>query len=381
MNLELTPDQREFRKYVAEYVDERVVPSAGALDRSGEFPHEIFRELGRLGYLGIKYPEQYGGSDLPDPNVHYTIFCEELARGSLGVAAVVGVHTSTATYAVYKSGSEELKQKYLVPALAGDKIAAFGLTEPDAGSDVSALRTRAVRNGDAYVLNGRKMFISNASVADFTIIAAKTDEALGIHGISLFLVDMKTPGVTVGNKFDKLSIRCSDTGEMVLEDVVVPADCLLGEENRGLLGVFESLDIDRIMTAAMCIGLGRAAYDTAAKYAGERIQFGRPIADFQAVRFKLVDMYTKLETARLCTYAAACRADQGQGVRKEAAIAKNVAAEAANFVAAGCVSILGGYGLMTEFPAERYLRDSFFPMVGGGTVDIMKVVIADEIGL
>ncbi|HMK36916.1 MAG TPA: acyl-CoA dehydrogenase family protein [Desulfomonilaceae bacterium] len=381
MDFEFTEEQREFRKHIARYVDERVVPVAESLDDTEQFPRDIVRELGELGYLGIKYPEEYGGSGLKHPHVFHCIFCEELARGSLGVASALGMHTSTATHTVFAFGTEELKHKYLVPALSGEKIAAFGLTEPGAGSDAAAIRTQAVRTDKGYVLNGTKMFISNGTVADFVTIAAKTLPDKGVHGISLFLVDTKTAGFSVGRRLEKFSNKSSDTAELVLEDVEVPADHLLGEENKGFVSVYASLTVDRIMTAALALGLARSAYRAAYAYSREREQFGRPICKFQAVQFRLVDMLAQLKSAELQTYYAAWVADNRQNPTEAAAMAKLVASEAANRICTMATSIFGGYGLMKEFPVQRYLRDSFFPLVAGGTNDIMKLIIARQIGL
>jgi alkylation response protein AidB-like acyl-CoA dehydrogenase len=381
MDFEFTEDQREFQKHISRYVDERVIPVAESLDESEDFPRDIVKELGDLGYLGIKYPQEYGGSGLDNANVFHCIFCEELARGSLGVASVLGMHSSTATHTVFEWGTEELKQQYLVPALAGDKIAAFGLTEPGAGSDAAAIRTRAVKTPSGWKLNGTKIFISNGTVADFVTIAAKTDPERGVHGISLFLVDTATPGFSVGRRLEKFSNKSSDTAELVLEDVEVPADCLLGEENKGFTNVYLSLAVDRIMTAALALGVAKAAYQAASQYAGEREQFGRPIGKFQAVQFRLVDMWALLKTAELHTYYAAWLADRNDNPVAAAALAKLVASEAANSICLMATSIFGGYGLMKEFPVQRYMRDSFFPLVAGGTNDIMKLVIARQIGL
>ncbi len=380
MDFEFTEEQREFRKHISRYVDERVIPVAGSLDDTEDFPRDIVKELGGLGYLGVKYPPEYGGSGLDNPNVFHCIFCEELARGSLGVASVLGMHTSTATHTVYEWGTEDLKQNYLVPALAGDKIAAFGLTEPGAGSDAAAIRTRAVRTPGGWRLNGTKIFISNGTVADFVTIAAKTDPEKGVHGISLFLVDTRTPGFSVGRRLEKFSNKCSDTAELVLEDVEVDEDRLLGEENKGFTNVYLSLAIDRVMTAALSLGVSRAAYQAALRYSREREQFGRPIGKFQAVEFRLVDMLAKLKTAELHTYYAAWVADHDKNPVAAAAMAKLVASEAASDICRMAVSIFGGYGLMKEFPVQRYLRDSFFPLVAGGTNDIMKLVIARQSG-
>ena len=291
------------------------------------------------------------------------------------------MHTSTATYTVHQWGTEELKQKYLVPALSGDKIAAFGLTEAGAGSDAAAIRTRAERTENGWLLNGSKMFISNGTVADFVTIAAKTDPDKGVHGISLFLVDTQTSGFSVGRRLEKFSNLCSDTAELVLEDVEVPADHLLGDENRGFKNIYLSLATDRVMTAALALGLSRAAYQAAYKYSKEREQFGRPICKFQAVQFRLVDMLARLQSTEFHTYHAAWAADRSDNPTEEAAMAKLVATEAANYICRMAASIFGGYGLMKEFPVQRYLRDSFFPLVAGGTNDIMKLVVARQIGL
>jgi alkylation response protein AidB-like acyl-CoA dehydrogenase len=381
MDFEFTEEQREFRKHIARYVDDKVIPVAESLDETEEFPRDIVRELGQLGYLGIRYPEEYGGSGLKNPNIFHCIFCEELARGSLGVASVLGMHTSTATHTVYAWGTEELKQEYLVPALSGQKVAAFGLTEPGAGSDAAAIRTKAVKTDKGYLLNGTKIFISNGTVADFVTIAAKTDPEQGVHGISLFLVDTKTPGFSVGRRLEKFSNKSSDTAELILENLEVPADHLLGQENQGFTNVYISLAIDRIMTAALALGLARSAYQAAYKYSKEREQFGRPICKFQAVQFRLVDMLAMLKTAELHTYYAAWTADHQENPTEAAAIAKLVATEAANYICRMATSIFGGYGLMKEFPVQRYLRDSFFPLVAGGTNDIMKLIVARQIGL
>lgn len=381
MNFEFSDEQKEFRNHIARFVNERVIPRAEALDQSGDFPREILQELGELGYLGIKYPEEYGGAGLEQPHIYHAIFCEELARGSMGVGAVLAMHTSTATFGLYKWGSEELRRRYLIPALRGEMVGAFGLTEPNAGSDASAIRTKAVRQGDDYVLNGTKIFISNGSVADFVTIAARTSQSSGFKGISLFLVDTATPGFSVGRRLKKFTTHCSDAAELVLEDVVVPAECLLGEENMGLINLTQSLDDDRMMTAALALGLARAAYDAALQYSQEREQFGRAICKFQAVRFRLVDMLARLEQARVYTYYVAGLADKGGRITQEAAMAKMISTEMCNYVCRKACAVYGGYGLMEEFPIQRYLRDSYFPLVGGGTSDIMKVIISKFMGI
>jgi alkylation response protein AidB-like acyl-CoA dehydrogenase len=377
----LTPEQREFQSQIARWVDERLVPQAEALDRSGEFPRELFRELGRLGYYGVLYPEAYGGAGLERPYGYYTILCEELARGSMGFAAIVGMHASAATHTIHAWGSESLRQRYLVPALRGDMVGAFALTEPNAGSDAASIRTRARRIDGGYRLNGTKIFTSNGTIADFITVAASTDPEKKLKGIGLFLVDAKTPGFSVGRRLSKFTTHCSDAAELVLEDVFVPEECRLGGEEGSFLNAYRALTIDRIFTAALALGTGRAAYDAALRYARERVQFGQPIGSFQAVQFKLVDMLATLEQARLYTYHAAALADDGEPITVEAALAKIIAADGCNAICQKALNIFGGYGLMNEFPVQRYLRDSYFPMIGGGTSDIMRLIVARQLGL
>lgn len=376
-----TDDQKEFRSHIARWVDERLVPVAEEWDRRNEFMRELFQELGELGYFGIHYPEEYGGSGLDTPNVYYTIFLQELSRGSMGLSTPVCMHASTATHTIHRWGSEELKQKYLVPAIKGQMVGAFAITEPNSGSDAASIRTRAERKGDHYLLNGTKMFISNGTFADFITVAAKTDPDKGLKGISLFLVDTKWEGFSVARKLDKFTTHCADTNELVFEDVKVPVEYRLGDENTGFINAYLSLTTDRIFTAAQAIGIGRAAYEAALKYSQEREQFGRPICKFQAVAFKLVDMLAILEQAELYTYQAAAMADRGEPITREAAMAKIIAADGVNQVCQKALNIFGGYGLMNEYPAQRFLRDSYFPMIGGGTSDIMRMVASKQMGL
>jgi alkylation response protein AidB-like acyl-CoA dehydrogenase len=371
----------EFRSHIARWVDERLVPQAEHLDQSGEFPFELFRELGELGYYGLMFPEAYGGSGIENPYTCFTILCEEVARGSLGFAAAVGMQGSIATSTIFQWGSESLRQRYLVPAIKGEKIAAFALTEPNSGSDAASIRTRATKVDGGYLINGSKIFTTNGTVADFITVAATTDPKKGVRGIDLFVVDTKDPNFSVGRKLDKFAVKCSDTGELAFNDVFVPDDHRLGDTEGGFLNAYKSLTIDRIITAAVAIGNGRAAYDAALRYSKERVQFNQPISKFQAVQFKLVDMLAKLEQVRLYTYHVAALADRGETITTEAALAKIVAAEGCNEICHKAVTIFGGYGLMNEYPVQRYLRDSYFPMVGGGTGDIMRILVARQLGL
>jgi butyryl-CoA dehydrogenase len=382
----LDQDAQEFRRHIARWVDERLVPQAEALDRKGEFPHELFRELASLGYLGALYPESAGGSGLANPHTCFAVLCEELSRGSMGFAAGVCMQGSTATYTLYKWGSKALRERFFLPALRGEKIAAFAITEPNAGSDAASLRTRATKVDGGYKLKGSKIFTTHGTVADFITVVATTDPARGLKGLELFVVDTKSKGFSVGRKLEKFTIHCSDTAELSFDDVFVPDECRLGEAEgeeagSGFLNAYKSLTVDRVFTAALAVGNAQAAYDAALRYAKERVQFGQPIGNFQAVQFKLVDMLATLEQARLYTYYVAGRADRGEPITTEAALAKLLAADGCNEVCQKALSIFGGYGLMNEFPVQRFLRDSYFPIVGGGTSDIMRLIVARQIGL
>ena len=378
---ELEAEASEFRAYIARWVDERLVPQAEAIDHEADFSHELFKELGELGYYGVMYPESVGGSGLKYPYTCFTILCEELARGSMSFAAGACMQGSTATHTIFQWGNEALHDAYLKPALRGEKIAAFAITEPNSGSDAASLRTRATRVDGGFVLNGTKMFTSNGTVADFITVVATTDPSKGLKGLDLFLVDTASPGFSVGRKLDKFSVRSSDTGELVFENVFVPDTHYLNNgSGSGFLNAYKSLTVDRIFTAALALGGGRAAYDSALRYAKEREQFGQPIGKFQAVQFRLVDMLAKLEQARLYTYHAAALADQNASITTEAALAKIVAAEGCHEVCEMAMSVYGGYGLMNEYPVQRFLRDSYFPMIGGGTGDIMRLIVSRQLG-
>lgn len=380
MNALLNDDQIQFRDQLARWVAERLAPRAEELDRTGAFARDLFRELGELGYYGIMYPEAYGGVGYEQPYLYYTILCEELARASMGFAATVCMHGSTATHTIFKWGGEALRRKYLVPAIKGEMVGAFAITEPNAGSDAGSITTRARKVEGGYRISGAKVFTSNAIVADFITVAATSDPALGARGIGLYLVDVKTPGFKAGRRLEKFTTHCSDTAELVFDDLFVPDECFLdGGDVKGMKA-YESLTVDRIFTAALALGNGQAAYDASVRYALERRQFGQQISKFQAVQFKLVDMLATLEQARLYTYNAACLADRGRPIIREAAVAKIVAADGCNELCQKALNIFGGYGLMMEYPVQRYLRDSYFPMIGGGTSDIMRLIASRQSG-
>lgn len=377
----LQEDVVEFRQHVARWVDERLLPQAERLDHANEFDVPLFREIGALGYIGTLYPESAGGSGVSFPYTCFTILCEELARGSMGFAAGVCMQGSTATNTIHEWGSEALKAIYLAPALRGEKVGAFAITEPNAGSDAASLKTRAVKVDGGYLINGSKIFTTNGTVADFITVVATVDPAAGTRGLELFLIDTTWAGFKVGRKLDKFSVRCSDTAELFFEDLFVPDSHCLGDgKGGGFLKAYKSLTVDRIFTAALALGNARAAYDAALNHARERSQFGQPIGKFQAVQFRLVDMLAKLEQARLYTYHVSALADQGASITTEAALAKITAAESGNEICQQALAIFGGYGLMNEYPAQRFLRDSHFPMIGGGTGDIMRLIVARQLG-
>ena len=376
--ISFTPEQEEFRRTVARFVDAEVVPQAASLDERGEFPRELFKRVGAQGWLGLRYPDTYGGADAD--MVTYCLFAEELARGSLSLAAAAAMQSLMGTYFVYKHGSEAVRAKYLVPALRGDLVATFALTEPNAGSDVANIATRAERRGDRWVLRGTKTWVTSAPVADMLTVAAKTSGERGLKNIALFLVDRSTMrGVTLGKPIDKIAVRASVTGEIVLEDVEVPAEHLLGGETGGVDTIGSILAEIRIMTAALSVGLMRAAYDAARAYARERMAFGKPIGEHQAIGFKLADMLTSLQASALMTYQAAARLDAGRPIGREAAMAKLFASEAAVRVTDEAARVFGSYGLATEYPVQRYFRDARFLLPGGGTSEILRLVIGREL--
>ena len=376
--IRFTPEQEEFRRAVARFVDAEVAPAAEALDERGEFPRALFERIGELGYLGLRYPEAYGGADAD--MVTYCLFAEELARGSLSVAAAAAMQSLMGTYFVFKHGSETLRQRYLVPALRGDLVATFALTEPGAGSDVANITTRAERRGDGWVLRGAKTWVTSAPVADVITVAAKTSAERGMKNIALFLLDRRSMrGITLGKRIDKMAVRASETGEILLEDVEVPAEHLLGGETGGVERIGAILGEIRVMTSALSVGLARAAYAAALAYSRERTAFGKPIGEHQAIAFKLADMLTSLHAATLLTYQAAARLDAGRPVGREAAMAKLFASEMAVRVTDEAARVFASYGLAMEYPAQRYFRDARFLLPGGGTSEILRVIIGREL--
>jgi alkylation response protein AidB-like acyl-CoA dehydrogenase len=376
--IRFTAEQEQFRKTIARFVDAEVVPAAEALDERAEFPTRLFRRIGELGYLGLRYPEAYGGAGAD--MVTYCLFAEELARGSLSVAAAAAMQSLMGTHFVFKYGSEDLRRRYLVPALRGELIATFALTEPNAGSDIANIAARAERRDDRYLLRGTKTWVTSAPVADLITVAAKTSDERGMRNIALFLLDRRTMrGISLGKPIEKMSVRASVTGEILLEDVEVPVEHLLGGETGGVEKIGGILSEIRVMTAAISVGLARAAYGAASTYARERTAFGKPIAEHQAIGFKLADMLTSLHAAVLMTYQAAAQLDAGRAITREAAMTKLFASETAVRITDEASRIFASYGLAMEYPVQRYFRDARFLLPGGGTSEILRVIIGRDL--
>ncbi len=369
-----------FRDAVRRFVNKEIAPHVEAWERAEEFPRDLFRRMGELGYLGIKFPEEYGGSgaDL----ITEAVFVEEMAKcGCAGVAAGIGGHMGIALTPIWRFGSDEQKRKYLTPGIAGETIAALGITEAGAGSDVAAICTNARKEGDQYVLNGSKMFITNGVRADIVVVAAKSNPSAGHRGISLFIVETNTPGFSVGKKLKKTGWRSSDTAELVFADVRVPASNRIGEENKGFYYIMENFQAERLMMSLMSVGLAESALQQAIRYAGERTQFGRPLRKFQVIQHMLVDMAVEIETARHLTYHALYLYANGEKAQKEATMAKAYTGEMVRKVTDAALQIHGGNGYMMEFPVQRFWRDARLQSIGGGTTEIMNEILMKHIGL
>jgi len=374
----LTEEQAAFQHSVRAFVAREVLACAREIDERDEFPHALFQRCGELGYFALRYPESIGG--MGGDALLFVLMMEELARGSLSLAAVVGMQCLNGTDLLFHLGTDEQKERLLKPALRGEKIGTIAITEPDAGSDIGGITTSAKREGDTWVLNGRKIWITSATVADFFIVAAKTDPTLGTKGIELFLVEKQTPGVSVGKRIEKLGTRGAETSEVILDDVRVPLENRLGEHGTGFRHLGRTLAEIRAMTGALGIGLGQAALDASLQYAREREQFGKPIVQFQAIAHKLAWMGTKLEAARSLVYRAAWQITTGKPDVKLAAMAKLYATEVANELADQATRIFGSYGFAMEYDAQRYYRDARFLLYGAGTSEILLSLIAKEMG-
>jgi alkylation response protein AidB-like acyl-CoA dehydrogenase len=374
MDFALSPQHLEIRRTVRDFAEREIVPVAGEMERHGDFPHEIIRRAAELGLLGVPYPEEVGGTGLD--SLAYAITIEELARASGSVAIIVSAHTSLGCNPLYLAGTDDQQERFLRPMASGQVIGAYGLTEADAGSDSRGTRTRARREGNEWVLNGSKRFITNAGVAGTYIVTAVTEREAGSGRISAFIVPADAPGFSIGRMEEKMGLHASNTGELLFDDCRIPAENLLGEEGEGDKLFLETLDGGRIGIGAMALGLAQAAYEAASAYARERRQFDRPIGSFQGVAFMIADMATQIDAARLLVYRAAWLKDAGKPYSTEAAMAKLFASEVSRQVTNDAVQVHGGYGYVAEYNVERYLRDAKLTEIGEGTSQIQRMVIA-----
>ena len=377
MSLELTSEQGQVRHAVREFAENEIAPHVKEWDATATFPAEIVRRLSELGLMGIIFPEKYSGGGMG--YIEYATAVEELARVDASVALIVAAHTSLCTNHIFLHGTEEQRQKYVPGLASGKKLGCWSLTESEAGSDAGGTRTTAERagmNNASWVLNGIKTFTTNGSYADVCVAMASTQADLGHHGISAFIVEKGTPGFRPGHRENKLGMCASDTAEVIFEDCKLPPEGLLGEEGHGFVDSLVILDGGRISIAALSVGLAQGAFDAALAYSQQRRQFGHPISEFQGIQWKLADMATEIEAARLLTYQAARLKDQGHHVTREASMAKLFASETAVRVSGEALQIHGGYGFLKDYPVEKFYRDARLCTIGEGTSEIQRLVIA-----
>ncbi|HEX8071159.1 MAG TPA: acyl-CoA dehydrogenase [Pyrinomonadaceae bacterium] len=377
MNFDLNEEQQQIKASVREFAEGEIAPHVRAWDEAQHFPVELLPKLAAQGFMGVIFPEQYGGAGLG--YVEYVTIIEELSRvdGSVGIS--VAAHNSLCSNHIFTFGTEEQKQKFLVPLASGEKLGAWGLTEPQAGSDASGTRTTAVRHGNEWVVNGSKNFITHAIHGDVCVAVASTDRAMRSKGITAFIFEKGMKGFGPGKKEDKLGLRASETASVIFEDCRVPDANRLGPEGLGFIQAMQILDGGRISIAALALGIAQGAYESALRYSKERQQFGRPISEFQAIQFKLADMATQIEAARLLTYRAAYLKDQGKKVTQESAMAKLYASEMSVRVSEEAIQIHGGYGYTKDYPPEKFWRDSKLCTIGEGTSEIQRLVIARQL--
>ncbi|WAA12204.1 acyl-CoA dehydrogenase [Fervidibacillus halotolerans] len=374
MQFQLSEEHEMIRKMVRDFANNEVAPTAAIRDEEERFDRALFDQMAELGLTGIPWPEEYGG--IGSDYLAYAIAVEELSRVDASTGVVLSAHTSLASWPIFKFGTEEQKRKYLTPLAKGEKIGAYGLTEPESGSDAGAMKTTARKEGDHYVLNGSKIFITNGGIADIYIVFALTDPSLKHKGVSAFILESGFPGFKTGKKEKKLGIRSSPTTEIIFEDCIVPKENLLGEEGQGFKIAMMTLDGGRNGIAAQAVGIAQGAFDAALSYAKERHQFGKPIMANQGISFKLADMATNIEASRLLTYQAAWLESEGKSYGKASAMAKLFAGDTAMKVTTEAVQIFGGYGYTKEYPVERFMRDAKITQIYEGTQEIQRLVIS-----
>ena len=369
----------ELQTMYREFAQEQVKPLAAEIDKTERFPEETVAAMAEMGLLGIPFPEEYGGAGMD--NLSYAQCVEELSKVCASTGVIVSAHTSLGSTPIYLFGTEEQKKKYLVPLASGQKLGAFGLTEPGAGTDASGQKTTAVLEGDHYVLNGSKVFITNAGPADIYIVMAMTDKTKGNHGISAFFVEKGFPGFSIGKHEEKMGIRASSTCELIFENCIVPKENLLGEEGKGFKIAMMTLDGGRIGIAAQALGIAQGAIDVTKEYVKTRVQFGKPLSSFQNTQFEMAEMQAMVDASRLLVYRAACAKDNHEPYSHLAAMAKLVASETASDVTRRCVQLFGGYGYTRDYPVERMMRDAKITEIYEGTSEVQKMVISSWMGV
>ena len=377
MKFDLNEDHIMIRKMVSDFAEGECAPGAEERDEKEEFPLDLWKKCAELGLAGITFPEEYSG--IGADYISYAIAIEEISKVDASLGVTISAHSSLCANPIYKFGTEEQKQKYLIPLATGEKLGAFGLTESLAGSDASGTRTTYVKQGDEYIINGSKIFITNGYYADTYVITAQGDKSKGNRGISTFIIEKGTLGFTFGKKEKKMGIRSSATYELVFEDVHIPAENLLGQEGQGFKIAMVTLDFGRIGIAAQALGIAQGAYEQALKYSKERSQFGMTLSEMPIIQFKLANMAIQIEAARLLVYEACYKADMHEPVSKYSAMAKAFAGDTANMVATEAVQILGGYGYTRDYPVERMMRDAKITQIYEGTNEIQRVVVAASI--
>jgi alkylation response protein AidB-like acyl-CoA dehydrogenase len=377
LDFQLNDEQQQLKKSVREFAEREIAPHVMEWDEAAKFPMEIVKELGRLGLMGIIFPVEYGGAGMG--YIEYAMAIEELSRVDGSVGIIVAAHTSLCSNHIFLAGNEAQKQKYITKLATGEFIGAWGLTEPNSGSDAGGARCSAVRKGDKWVLNGTKTFITNGSYADVYVVVAVTDKTNGTHGLSAFVVEKGTKGFRPGKKENKLGLRASDTSELIFEDCEIPADHLLGKEGDGFIDAMRILDGGRISIAALGLGMAQGAFESALKYSKQRKQFGKAISEFQAIQWKLADMAVEIDAARLLTQRAAWLKDNHMKTTLESSMAKLYTSEVAVRAANEAVQIHGGYGFIKDYPAEKFYRDVKLCTIGEGTSEIQRMVISRQL--